>query len=351
MKINKSILFENTLAVGLFIFFIIGTVYLLNHSFWGSRIKAAFKPKMAKFGLALSIIFFGCAWMDSISWRDNVADDHVAGLQAREARSILDRVYSVCIGIKEYEYKERAHSAPMANTEFYEKNIKLKHKHLLGTDISGNDTLYIILKGIRPAVIIGTIPLLITLPLAILFGILAGYLGGIIDDIVVYIYTVLSSIPSLLLLIVMISVLGKSMFFICIALGITSWVSLCRLIRAETFKLRELEYIQAAKCLGVPTWKIILKHILPNLTHIILISSILSFTVLVLSESILAYLGVGLDESWGTMISSAKSEIAQDPIVWWNLLYSSIALFLLVLSVNIVGDSLRDALDPRTNSD
>lgn len=351
MSTQTTLFLENLLAIVLLAGFIFGSVYLLKHPFWGSRIKRGFSTKLAKFGLFLAVLFFGCAWMDSISWRDNVSEDNTAGLHAREARSLLDRVFSICIGMKEFEYKERAHSAPLAKTEFYSPEVKLKHKHLLGTDIAGNDTLYIILKGIRPAVIIGTIPLLITLPLAILFGILAGYHGGKLDEIVVYIYTVLSSIPSLLLLIVMISALGKSMFYICIALGITSWVALCRLIRAETFKLRELEYIQAAKCLGVPTGKIIMKHILPNLTHIVLISSILTFTVLVLSESILAYLGIGLAESWGTMISSAKSEIAQDPVVWWNLLFASIALFLLVLSVNIVGDSLRDALDPRTNAD
>ena len=116
-------------------------------------------------------------------------------------------------------------------------------------------------------------------------------------------------------------------------------------------KLRELEYIQAAKCLGVPTWKIVQKHILPNLTHIVLITCILTFTALVLMESILAYLGVGLKSSWGKMIANAKSEIAQDPVIWWNLVFSSLFLFLLVLSVNIVGDAIRNAIDPKASQE
>jgi peptide/nickel transport system permease protein len=348
----QSFYTDNLLAVFILGLFLFMGWYILKHPFWGIRIRRSFKSLTAKFGLALAILFFGLAWMDSISWRDNVSqEENKDGLIATKPRTILDRGFSVFIGKKEYQYNEKTLSAPMAQTEFQEKSNKLKSKHLMGTTLNGQDTLYLVLKGIRPAVIIGTVPLLITLPLAIFFGILAGFHGGKLDEVVVYIYTVLSSIPTLLLLIVMIASLEKSMFNICLALGVTSWVTLCRLVRAETFKLRELEYIQAARCLGVPTHRIIMKHILPNLTHIILISSILAFTALVLSESILAYLNIGLDESWGTMIAGAKSEIGQDPVVWWNLVFSSSFLFLLVLSVNIVGDSLRDALDPRTNSE
>jgi peptide/nickel transport system permease protein len=342
---------HNLVAIIILLIFVSFTTYILKHPFWGIRVKRSFKGIYSKVGLAIAILFFATAWLDSISWRDTVAEDNKEGLQASKPRSLLDRTFSKFIGMEEYKYRESTHSAPLSTHEFYNSDEKLKFKHLLGTDISGYDTLYLIIKGIRPAVIIGTVPLLITLPLAIFFGILAGYHGGKLDEIVVYVYTVLSSIPSLLLLIVVIAALEKSMLNICIALGITSWVALCRLVRAETFKLRELEYIQAAKCLGGSTYKIILKHIMPNLTHIILITSILTFTGLVLSESILAYLGMGLTASWGTMIATAKNEIAQDPVVWWNLLFSSSMLFLLVLSVNIVGDSLRDALDPRTNAE
>ena len=112
-------------------------------------------------------------------------------------------------------------------------------------------------------------------------------------------------------------------------------------------KLRELEYVQAARCLGVPGWKIILRHVVPNLMHIVLITAILAFTGLVLSESVLAYLGLGLDNSWGSIIDSARAEMGREPVIWWNLFFASIALFGLVLSVNVLGDAVRDALDPR----
>ena len=344
-----------------------GCIAMYRHSFWGPRIKMAFKGCVPRLGLFLAIIFFGIALLDSISWVSNaggkeIKAEHSVALSL--PRSLLDRAFSACVGIPEYEFKEQATSSPLAETEFRESDIinpetgektrkkkKLKYKHLMGTNNGGVDTCYAVLKGVRPAVLIGTLPLLITLPIALLFGICAGYFGGRLDDIVVYIYTTLSSIPSLLLLISIVYAMGKDMKAVCIALGVTSWVGLCRLVRGETMKLRELEYIQAAKCLGVPVWKTILRHILPNLTHIILITCILTFTALVLSESILAYLGVGLAGSWGSMIANAKSEIAQDPVIWWNLVFASSALFLLVLAVNIVGDAIRDALDPRSSAE
>jgi peptide/nickel transport system permease protein len=236
--------------------------------------------------------------------------------------------------------------------------------HVLGTDQVGQDVLYRAIKGCRVGLIVGTLTTLIATPLAILFGIMAGYFGGRIDDIVQYIYTILDSIPSILLiaavmLIVTTALAGSEqammasdlrLLWLCIVLGIGSWTGLCRLLRAETLKVRENEYIQAAEAFGVNRFAIMFRHILPNVTHLVLISVILRFSGLVLAEAVLAYVGIGVDpsmESWGNMINAARSDISRDPIIWWNLLAAFIFMFGLVLPANIFGDAVRDALDPK----
>jgi peptide/nickel transport system permease protein len=154
--------------------------------------------------------------------------------------------------------------------------------------------------------------------------------------------------PGLLLLIALIMALGRSTLSVCIALGVTSWVGLCRVVRGETFKLRELDYVQAARALGVSEIRIVLRHILPNLMHLVIITFVLMFSGLVLSEAILSWLGIGVEGSWGQMIDRARNELSRDPIVWWNITAAGTALFGLLLAVNFVGDALRDILDPHT---
>jgi peptide/nickel transport system permease protein len=137
---------------------------------------------------------------------------------------------------------------------------------------------------------------------------------------------------------------------LCVILGIGSWTSLCRILRGETLKLREMEFITAACALGVGHLKIIRRHILPNIMHIILITIVLDFSMLVLAEAVLSYVGVGVDPttySWGNMINSARLELAREPIVWWPLLAAFIMMFTLVVSANLFSDAVRDAFDPR----
>ena len=130
----------------------------------------------------------------------------------------------------------------------------------------------------------------------------------------------------------------------------TSWTGLCRLLRAETLKIRELEYIQAAKAFGVSSFTIIRKHILPNLTHIIIIQLVMDFSVLVLAEAVLSYVGIGVDPtmiSFGTMINNARLELSREPIVWWSLVAAFSVMLILVLSANIFADAVRKAFDPK----
>jgi len=243
--------------------------------------------------------------------------------------------------------------------------------HVLGTDKVGQDVLYLSLKSIRTGLLIGTLTTLVMLPFAIFMGILAGYARGWIDDVVQYIYTTLNSIPHVLLIAAAILMLQVSisnhpeyfettveradirLLFLCIILGITSWTGLCRLLRGETLKLREAEYIQAAVSFGVTHGKIITRHILPNVMHIVLITVVLDFSGLVLAEAVLSYVGVGVDptmNSWGNMINGARLEMAREPVVWWSLLSAFLFMFTLVLAANLFADAVRDAFDPRTRN-
>lgn len=240
--------------------------------------------------------------------------------------------------------------------------------HVFGTDKVGQDVLYQALKSVRTGLVIGTLTTLVMLPLAIMMGIAAGYFRGWVDDIIQYIYTTLNSIPGVLLIAAAVLILQVYMnnnpeqfetiaeradmrlLFLCIILGMTSWTGLCRILRAETLKLREAEYVLASRSLGASNFSILHKHILPNLMHLVMISVVLDFSGLVLAEAVLSYVGVGVDPSmisWGNMINSARLEMARDPVVWWSLTAAFISMFILVLAANLFADVVRDAFDPR----
>ena len=240
--------------------------------------------------------------------------------------------------------------------------------HVLGTDKVGQDVLYLTLKSIRTGLVIGTLTTLVMLPFAVALGLVAGYVGGWVDDLIQYLYTTLNSIPGVLLIaaaVLMVQVAidmhpdwfataaqraDARLLALCLILGETSWTGLCRLLRAETLKLRELEYVQAAQAFGASAARILGRHILPNVMHIVLISVVMDFSGLVLAEAVLSYIGIGVDPStisFGTMINTARLELAREPVVWWSLLAAFVFMFVLVLAANLFADAVRDAFDPR----
>jgi peptide/nickel transport system permease protein len=243
--------------------------------------------------------------------------------------------------------------------------------HVAGTDRTGNDVLLQALKSIRTAMVIGSLSTLATLPLAVALGVLAGYFKGWVDDLIQYAYTVLSSIPPILLVaafVLMVNVYIDQhaedfatgveraefrLFLLCLILGITGWATLCRLLRAETLKIAELEYVQAAQAFGVGPWRIMRRHILPNVMHLVLIVAVLDFSALVLYEAVLSYVGVGVDpnsSSFGAMINLARSEMSREPAVWWNLATAFGLMLALVLAANLFADAVREAFDPRARA-
>jgi peptide/nickel transport system permease protein len=243
--------------------------------------------------------------------------------------------------------------------------------HVFGTDKIGQDVLFLALKSIRTGLVIGTLATLIMLPFALAFGTMAGYFRGVVDDAIQYFYTTLSSIPGVLLIaaaVLMMHVYIEThaaqfetttqradfrLLWLCVILGVMGWVGLCRLLRGESLKLREMEYIQAARAFGVSDFRIIFRHIVPNVMHIVLIVAVLDFSGLVLAEAVLAYIGIGVDPSmtsFGGMINSARLEMARDPMVWWLLAAAFFFMLGIVLSANLFADAVRDAFDPRIRS-
>ena len=357
------------IACGVVVWWLLRYASQLEH--WRNAARQIRRNRIAIvcFFLLLGYLLIGV--LDSISWRDPLFNQEGDLTRREDGRvtykprslSLLDRL---CTPLR--ERTEKTYSAPLA-THLYAKStvqtpdgrttreyppLEYPRAHLLGTDKVGSDVFYRALKGIRTGLIIGGFTTLIAVPFAIFFGVVAGYFGGWIDDVIQYIYATLESIPGILLIIAFMLLFGQGLFNLCLIMGISSWVGLCRILRGETLRLRELEYVQAAEAFGVRRGFIILKHLVPNLMHIVLITSILGFSRFVLAEAVLSYLQIGVEPtmgSWGNMINTARLELARDPIVWWNLTAAFAFMFGLVLPANLFGDAVRDALDPRLRTE
>ncbi len=317
-------------------------IWVLNRSrrevLWAEAYRRLRKNKLAIGAIAVIVLYLGLVFLDSVSWQ---------ATKSAEPRSAMDALFQ-----KPFE---NSYSAPLASVTSGEAvEHKLGAKHILGTDSVGEDVLYRVLKGMRTSFMIGGLSCAIAVPVALFLGLIAGYFGKFVDDAVTFLFTVFGSVPDILLIIATVMMLGRGLFSICFALGISSWIGLCRLVRGETLKHRDREYVRAAKALGVSDARILTKHILPNLLPSVIIAVTLLFSSLALYETILSYIGVGMGPeagSWGNMIDSSRDELTRDPIMWWNLVFATTALLVLVLSLNILADALRDAIDPRLRTE
>ena len=367
----RSGAYRNLLLLGMIAAAVLLIRYAVRQEYWRNAARQVRGRRLAMISFGILSVYLLVGLLDSIRWSDPVINPD--GKLTRNESSQL--IYSprrwslldwICTPLR--ENAEKTYSAPLATHLYTKSTIRqpdgqvireyppLLHprSHLFGTDKVGTDVFYRALKGIRAALIIGGFTTLTAIPFALCFGVLAGYFGGRVDDVVQYIYSTLASIPSILLIAAFMLLFGHGLFNLCLILGISSWTGLCRLLRGETLKLRELEYIQAAEAFGTSRWKIVLKHVVPNVMHIVLISAVLRFSGLVFFEALLTYLQIGVDPttgSWGNMINTARLELARDPVVWWNLIAAFTFMFGLVLPANLFGDAVRDALDPRLRTE
>ena len=218
--------------------------------------------------------------------------------------------------------------------------------HWLGTDNLGRDVGLRLVQGTRIAFHVGIVTSLIAIPLGVLLGLLGGYFGGKVDSLVVWLCATVASMPGLLFILAISLVVGQGLMGIYLGIGLTTWVGTCRTIRAEAMKHRDRAYVKAAQVLGYSHARIMFRHILPNVAHIILIPFSIRFPSAVSTEVFISFLGIGVqgEPSWGIMINNARLRLWQG--VWWEMTFTTLAIFLLVLVFNHLADWLRDRLDP-----
>lgn len=362
---------NNTLVLMVVAMALLAVLGIRRSQFWRESTKRVFSLWRARlsFMLLLAMVLIGL--LDSVAWRDPIIGDDGKPLMRDGmitwdvGRSLLDRIDAATLNLSGREVgNEKTYSAPFASTLFTKESFRNEEgkmvrdypklirpgAHPLGTDQVGDDVLYKSIKSVRTGLIIGGMTTLIAIPFAILLGMTAGYYGKWYDDAVMYIYSVLTSIPRILLIIAFVLSFGNGLFQLCIIMGVTTSIYLGRLIRGEVIKLREMDYVQAARAVGLGSIRIQVRHILPNVFHLVVIRAVLLFSGLVLAEAVLSYLNVGVGSntySWGRMINEGRLELSRDPVIWWNLLAAFIFMFALVLPANVFGDAVRDALDPR----
>jgi len=223
-------------------------------------------------------------------------------------------------------------------------------EHWMGTDNLGRPVAQRLVQGARIAFHVGIMTSLIAIPIGVLLGLLGGYYGGKVDSIVVWLCATVASMPGLLFILAISLVVGQGLLGIYMGIGLTTWVGVCRTIRAEVIKHRDRAYVQSAKVLGYSDARIMFRHILPNVAHIILIQFSIRFPSAVSTEVFISFLGIGVqgEPSWGIMINNARMRLWQG--VWWEMTFTTLAIFTLVLVFNHLADYLRDRLDPALRS-
>jgi ABC-type dipeptide/oligopeptide/nickel transport system permease subunit len=315
-----------------------------GRSLWGEawqRLKSQRGIRLCLWILAIytAAAFFG----EAVYWRSRNRDEGPAYQridmnEAYQPPSLLNRPFA----------RARTEAGPGAGwTTVAAAGVRHLFHHPMGTDNLGRDVLQRLTQGARIAFQVGVITSLIAIPIGVILGCLAGYLGGRTDDAIVWLYSTVASMPGLLFILAISMVVGKGLKGVYLGIGLMTWTSLCRLIRAEVMKHKERPYVLAARTLGAGPVRIMFRHILPNVFHIVIIAFSLRFPAAIGTEVFMSFLGIGVqsEPSWGIMISNARLRLWHG--MWWEMTFVTLAVFLVVLAFNLVGDALRDALDPR----
>lgn len=225
--------------------------------------------------------------------------------------------------------------------------------HLLGTDDMGRDIFARVIQGGRVSLLVGIVATLMEVIIGVTLGAIAGYLGGLFDFIIMRVVDVIMCFPFFVIAITLAALLGPSLWNVIIIIGMLSWTGIARIVRGEILAIREMEYVEAAKALGLNWREILLKHVIPNVIPAILVATTLSIAGAILTEASLSFLGLGVKlpmPSWGNMLSSAQN-MSTLKNEWWQWLPAGLCIFLTVLSINFVGDGLRDVLDPKVKEE
>ena len=254
----------------------------------------------------------------------------------------------------EFQYRAAAARDVTAAYNVVDENARYlppSAEHLLGTDNLGRSVALRLVQGTRIAFYVGVLTSLIAIPLGALLGLVGGYFGGRADSIVVWLCATVASMPGLLFILAISLVVGKGLAGVIVGIGLTTWVGVCRTVRAEVMKHRDRAYVQAARVLGYSHARIMFRHLLPNVAHVIIIQLAIRFPSAVSTEVFISFLGIGVqgEPSWGVMINNARTRLWQG--VWWEMAFTTAAIFVLVLAFNHLADCLRDRLDPALRSE
>ena len=274
------------------------------------------------------------------------------GLGAKLCFAVIVAYFGLALyGEVQYRIAQARDVTPSYNVvNQQERYLPPSREHWMGTDNLGRDVMARLVQGARIAFHVGVMTSLIAIPLGVLLGLLGGYFGGAWDAFVVWLCATVASMPGLLFILAISLVVGQGLAGIYMGIGLTTWVGVCRTIRAEVMKHRSRAYVLAAKVLGYSDTRIIFRHILPNVAHIVLIQFSIRFPSAVSTEVFISFLGIGVqgEPSWGVMINNARTRLWQG--VWWEMTFTTLAIFTLVLVFNHLADALRDALDPALRS-
>ena len=219
--------------------------------------------------------------------------------------------------------------------------------HLFGTDELGRDLLVRTLIGGRISLIVGLLATIVSVSLGIVWGATAGFIGGRVDSLMMRVVDMLYAIPYLLIAILMVTIFGREFYLVVLTISAFSWMDMARVVRGQTLSIKSKEYVEAARAIGVPTWRIIFQHVVPNLLGIVVIYTSITVPGVILTESVLSFLGLGVQEpmtSWGVLIHDGANVMAASP---WMILFPGAALSITLYCANFIGDGMRDALDPK----
>lgn len=290
--------------------------------------------------------------------------DGLRRLRRRKLAIICFVVVVVYFGLAGFIYLAEIFNWQVGPTKWAEEVDKQyqppSRENILGTDIFGQSVWRKTLYGTKISITVAVCASFISIFIGVPLGAIAGYFRGFIDEIIVWLYSTLSSVPGLLLILAFAVVLRDKTLFghklagitsVYLAIGLTSWVGICRLIRGEVIKHKEREYVLAAKSYGCGSGRIIFRHLIPNVFHLVIIDFSIRFVNFIHAEVILSFLGLGepTRPSWGAMINDARIELSRG--VWWQMLAATLAIFFISLALNIFGDALRDCLDPKLKTE
>lgn len=310
-------------------------------SLWGDAWRRLRRNRLAMICLWIVIFYTALAIYGECVYRRHQWNDSTPSYQQTD----LDKQYMPPSAFRQPFAVEGDASIPWGGR--MRAGFRELARHPLGTDGLGRDVLQRLIQGTRIAYMVGIVVSLIAIPIGVILGCLAGYFRGRVDDVIVWFYSTCAAIPGLLFILAIAMVVGRGLLGVYLGIGLTIWVGLCRLIRGEVIKHSERPYVVAARALGLGHTRIIFRHIMPNVFHVVIVTFTLMFPAAIGTEVFLSFLGIGAqgEPSWGIMISNARLRLWHG--VWWEMAAATGALFFIVLAFNLLGDALRDALDPR----